>query len=54
MVGIPPKSVGPLKGITIDIDTLTREYREAMEWDPKTGKPSEACLTRLGLKELVK
>ncbi len=54
MVGIPPKSEGPLKGITIDIDTLTREYREAMEWDPKTGKPSEACLTRLELKELVK
>jgi aldehyde:ferredoxin oxidoreductase len=54
MVGIPPKSVGPLKGITIDIDTLAGEYREAMEWDPKTGQPSEACLTRLGLKELVK
>jgi len=54
MVGIPPKSEGPLREITIDIETLTREYREAMEWDPKTGQPSEACLTRLGLKGLIK
>ena len=54
MAGIPPQSSGPLEGVTINIDTLTREYREAMEWDPKTGKPSEACLTRLGLKGLMK
>jgi len=54
MAGIPPQSSGPLEGITIDIDTLTMEYREAMEWDPKTGKPTEACLTKLGLKGLIR
>ena len=54
MAGIPPQSAGPLEGVTVDIDTLTKEYREAMGWDPKTGKPSEACLTRLGLEGLVK
>jgi len=54
MAGIPPQSSGPLEGVTLDIDTLTREYREAMEWDPVTGKPTEACLTRLGLKRLMK
>ena len=54
MAGIPPQSAGPLEGVTVDIDTLTREYREAMEWDTNTGKPTEACLTRLGLLELVK
>ncbi len=54
LAGIPPKSEGPLRGITIDIDTLAGEYRKAMEWDPETGKPTEACLNKLGLLELVK
>jgi aldehyde:ferredoxin oxidoreductase len=54
MAGIPPQSSGPLEGITVDIDTLTREYREAMEWDPLTGKPTDACLAQLGLQEFVK
>jgi len=54
LTGIPPKSEGPLRGITIDIDTLAGEYRKAMEWDPETGKPTEACLNKLGLLELVK
>ncbi|MBL7126860.1 MAG: aldehyde ferredoxin oxidoreductase family protein [Dehalococcoidales bacterium] len=53
LAGIPPKSEGPLRGITIDIDTLAGEYRKAMEWDPETGKPTEACLDKLGLLELV-
>ena len=54
LVGIPPKSQGPLKGITIDIDTLAGEYRKAMGWDPDTGKPTESCLSNLGLNQLVK
>lgn len=54
LTGIPPRSEGPLRGITIDIDTLAGEYRKAMEWDPETGKPTEACLNKLGLLELVK
>lgn len=54
MVGIPPQSEGPLKGVTIDIDTLTKEYRKAMGWDPDTGHPTEASLTKLGLERLVK
>jgi aldehyde:ferredoxin oxidoreductase len=53
MVGIPPKSEGPLAGITIDIDTLTSEYRKAMGWDPLTGSPGEATLKELGLNELI-
>ncbi len=54
MAGIPPQSSGPLEGITIDIDTLTKEYREAMGWDPTTGRPSDSSLKRLGLLELAK
>lgn len=54
LTGIPPKSEGPLTGITIDIGSLTEEYRKAMGWDPDTGYPTEATLERLGLQELVK
>ena len=54
MVGIPPMSEGPLKGISIDIDTLTKEYNKAMGWDPNTGYPTKDSLVKLGLEELVK
>jgi len=54
MAGIPPKSEGPLKGITIDIDSLTQEYRKAMGWDPDSGYPTEDSLAKLGLEELAK
>jgi len=53
LAGIPPKSEGPLKGITIDIDTLTKEYRKAMGWDADTGQPTKQILQRLGLIGLV-
>ncbi len=53
MAGIPPKSDGPLAGITIDIDTLSSEYYKAMEWNPETGYPSEGQTERLGLKEFI-
>jgi aldehyde:ferredoxin oxidoreductase len=53
MAGIPPKSKGPLSGITIDIDTLASEYYKAMGWDPNTGYPSEPILKRLALDELI-
>jgi len=54
MAGTPPKSEGPLKGITIDIDSLAKEYRKAMGWNPDTGHPTEDTLTRLRLGELAK
>ena len=54
LVGIPPKSEGPLAGVTIDIESLVREYNKAMGRDPETGYPTEATLEKLGLQELVK
>ena len=54
LAGIPPKSEGPLKGVTIDIDTLVKEYRKAMGWDPDSGYPTEGSLVKLGLEQLVK
>ena len=53
MAGIPPKSEGPLSGITIDIDSLRSEYYKAMGWDPGTGYPSGTTLEQLGIKELT-
>lgn len=53
LVGSPPQSEGPLEGITIDIETLSAEYRKAMGWRPETGEPSKDTLHRLGLMELV-
>jgi aldehyde:ferredoxin oxidoreductase len=49
MIGAPPLQAGPLKGITIDLETLTREYCETMGWNPKTGKPSQERLEALDL-----
>ena len=53
MIGDPPLQAGPLKGITIDIETLTREYCEAMGWNPTTGKPSQERLVALDLTALT-
>jgi len=53
MAGVPPKTEGPLEGITIDIESLKSEYYKAMGWDPNAGVPTEATLERLGLKKLV-
>ena len=50
MIGDPPLQAGPLKGITIDIETLTREFCETMGWNPKTGKPSQDRLDALDLR----
>ncbi len=49
VIGIPPLQAGPLKGITINIDTLKNEYLDAMDWDKSTGKPSERKIKELGL-----
>ncbi len=53
LLGIPPKSEGPLKGITIDIETLSSEYYKVMEWDFETGFLSKATLGRLRIEEVV-
>ncbi len=47
--GVTPLKEGPLKGITIDIETMKKEFFEEMDWDTKTGMPSEARLRELEL-----
>ena len=53
MVGLPPQKEGPVAGVTIDVDNLAREYRQAMGWDPDSGQPQQSTLDKLGLTQLV-
>jgi aldehyde:ferredoxin oxidoreductase len=54
MSGRPPQGEGPFAGVTIDVDSLARDYRQAMGWDAQTGVPTAETLEKLGLAELVK
>ena len=49
LIGSPPLEGGPLKGVTVDIDTQIREYNEVMGWDPETGVPTPEKLADLGI-----
>ena len=54
MAGNPPQIDGPVAGVTLDVETLAREYRRAMGWDPESGRPDEATLEGHGLTELIR
>ena len=54
MLGKPPKTVGPRKGIVMKEDELFPEYYKALDWDVKTGKPSKKRLQELGLNDVAK
>jgi aldehyde:ferredoxin oxidoreductase len=54
LVGRPPQEDGPVAGVTLDVDNLAREYRQAMGWDPDSGVPEENTLEKLGLIQLIK
>jgi aldehyde:ferredoxin oxidoreductase len=53
VIGRPPHKEGPLSGITIDEDTLDKEYLAAMDWNLKTTKPSKKKLQELGLEDVA-
>ena len=54
MAGRPPHKEGPVAGVTLDVDNLAREYRQAMGWDPESGQAESGTLEKLGLTELIK
>jgi aldehyde:ferredoxin oxidoreductase len=54
MLGIPPKQVGPRKGITLKKEDLFKQYYQDMDWDTRTGKPSQKRLVDLGLADVAK
>jgi aldehyde:ferredoxin oxidoreductase len=54
MLGIPPKEIGPRKGIILKKEDLYKQYYQDMGWDTKTGKPSQKRLVDLGLADVAK
>jgi aldehyde:ferredoxin oxidoreductase len=54
ILGKPPLKSGPLKDVSIDVDTRLKEYFEYMDWDLETGKPSKKKLLELGLEDVAK
>jgi aldehyde:ferredoxin oxidoreductase len=53
MVGLPPLKQGPMKGITVDMDTLLQDFLKAMRWDLVTARPRAKKLIELGLKDVA-
>ena len=53
-VGKPPLKEGPLANVTIDDDTMVKDYLKAVDWDLTTTRPSVKKLRELGLSQLVK
>ena len=54
LLGRPPQKEGPVAGVTVDEDIMASEYLAAMDWDPKTAKPSKKKLQELGLDDVAK
>jgi aldehyde:ferredoxin oxidoreductase len=53
LAGNPPLEAGSHAGLTLDVETLEREYLEACDWDRETCRPSRAKLEELGLKDVA-
>lgn len=53
-LGKPPFKEGPTKNITVDLDQLTKEFCEEMDWDLETSRPSRSKLKELNLEWLIK
>jgi hypothetical protein len=43
-----------LAGLTVDLDTLVRDFLAAMDWDPRTTRPSPGKLQSLGLDYVIR
>lgn len=44
---------GPHQNVTLDTETLEREFLEAAGWDLETCKPSKQKLESLGLQDVI-
>ena len=54
IVGKPPLSIGPLAGVTADIEAQDYWCLGALDWDRVTTKPSKAKLLSLGLDDVAR
>ena len=53
VVGKSPLEKGPLKGKTIEMDNLMREFYDMVGWDLVTGGPTPEKLTALEIDQIV-
>ncbi|MEE8422751.1 MAG: aldehyde ferredoxin oxidoreductase family protein [Dehalococcoidia bacterium] len=53
IIGDPPQTDGPLEGVTVDVDTMRKEWFEEAGWDPETSVPSREKLESLGLADVA-
>ncbi len=53
MMGEPPLSNGPLKGITLKNEEQVSMHWEAFGWDSKTGEPLLETIEKLGINKLM-
>jgi aldehyde:ferredoxin oxidoreductase len=51
--GNPPLTAGPLKGVTLDLEELKKQYYAAMGFDFKTGSFRKERLEALGLQQIL-
>ena len=51
-IGNPPLTQGPLKNVSVDMDTLEKEFFEIMGWDQETGGPTPETLKSMELDQL--
>lgn len=54
IIGLPPQTEGPLKGVTADFETQASDNLKALDWDLSTAKPSKKKLLELGLDDVAK
>ena len=52
--GRPALQSGPHANITVDVETMRREFYVARGWDPDSGIPSEQVLRDLGLDDVAR
>jgi aldehyde:ferredoxin oxidoreductase len=50
---IGPIKSGPHRNVIIDINTMVRDYCQAMDWDPSTFLPSRRRLVALGMSDVA-
>ncbi|MBN1188300.1 MAG: aldehyde ferredoxin oxidoreductase family protein [Dehalococcoidales bacterium] len=53
MAGRPPRTAGPLAGITLDEERMLEEFFEAMDWELTTARPSKKKLLELGMDDIA-
>jgi aldehyde:ferredoxin oxidoreductase len=53
MLGKPSLTSGPLEGVKLSSEQQTRDYLEAMGWDPGTARPLPETVRQLGFDRVI-